>query len=154
MSMFSGVTGFMRYEPPEAGAPAQSGQASVRRSPAREEASKKPRIRLSNSGEGARVTSRSLQGGVHVTPPVDSTVIVADDEVQPMGEGVENQPSVPLTTEVLDEPSQDRGTLTPVSSPSRPSVGPEISSGGGQKGPSSGRSSAQFFARSICSYLD
>ncbi|PKA66646.1 hypothetical protein AXF42_Ash003301 [Apostasia shenzhenica] len=150
MSMFSGVVGFVRDEPPEVGGPAQSGQASVRWPPTREEALKRPQIRLSNSGGGACATSRSLQGSVHVTPSVDSTVIVADDEVQPVGKGLENQPSFPLTTEVLNALSQDRSTLTPVSS----SVGPEISSVGGQKGPSSGSSSAQFFARSICSQLD
>ncbi|PKA53282.1 hypothetical protein AXF42_Ash010012 [Apostasia shenzhenica] len=114
MSMFSRVAGYVRDKPPEAGGPTQSGQANVKRPPSREEAPKRPRIHLSNLGGGARTTSKSLQGGVHVSPPVESTIIVTDDEVQPVGEGMENQPSVPPTTEVPDAPSQDCSILTPV----------------------------------------
>ncbi|PKA53425.1 hypothetical protein AXF42_Ash012367 [Apostasia shenzhenica] len=152
MSLFSSVAGFVRDEPPEAEGPAQSGQASVRRLPAHEKAPKRPQIRLSNlrgdavdggSSRGAvRVTPRSLQSCVHVTPLVDSTVIVKDDEVQPVEEGMEAQPSVPLTTEVLDVPSSDCSTLIPVPSPLRPSVALENSLGATQKGPISGSSSA------------
>ncbi|PKA60861.1 hypothetical protein AXF42_Ash006496 [Apostasia shenzhenica] len=154
MSVFSGVAGFVRDEPPEAGGPAQSSQASTRRPLAREEAPKRLRICLSNSGgvvvdagssRGAvRGMSRSLQCSVPVTPPVESTVIVADDEVQSVEEGAEARPSAPLTTDVPDGLSRDRSTLTPVSSPSGHSVGLEISSGVGQKGPDSGSSSTQF----------
>ncbi|PKA54911.1 hypothetical protein AXF42_Ash000747 [Apostasia shenzhenica] len=164
MFMFAGVAGFVRDKPPEAGRPAQSGQASARRPSAREGVSKRPRIRLSNSGGATAdagssrgavcAASRSLQSGIQMTSTVDSIVIVADDEVQPVETGVVAQSSIPLAMEVLDGPSQDRSTLTPVSSPSALSVGLETSSGAGQKEASSGSSSAQFFARNISVLLD
>ncbi|PKA55776.1 hypothetical protein AXF42_Ash012068 [Apostasia shenzhenica] len=62
MAMFSGVAGSLQEEIPETGGPAKLDQAGVRRPSIREEAPKKPRIRLSSTGEGARAASRSFQG--------------------------------------------------------------------------------------------
>ncbi|PKA55122.1 hypothetical protein AXF42_Ash003759 [Apostasia shenzhenica] len=154
MAMFSGVAGFVRDELPKAGGPAQPDQAGARWPLVREEAPKEPRTRLSNAGEGARAASRSLQGDARVAPLVENTIIVADNKMRPGREVTENQPPVPLPTGALDAPLREQSTLTLVSSPSGPSAGPEVSSGGGQRGPSSDSSSAQYFVRSICSHLD
>ncbi|PKA45627.1 hypothetical protein AXF42_Ash010967 [Apostasia shenzhenica] len=62
MDIFLGVAGSLREGIPETGAPAKSDQAGARRPSVREEAPKKPRIRLSNAGEGVRATPRSFQG--------------------------------------------------------------------------------------------
>ncbi|PKA45919.1 hypothetical protein AXF42_Ash016946 [Apostasia shenzhenica] len=143
MAMFSGIAGFVRDELPEAGGPAQPGQAGTRRLLVRKEVPKKPRIRLSNTGEGARAASRSLQGDARAAPPVENTIIVADNEMRSRREDAENQPPAPLPTEAQDTLLRERSTLTPVSSPSGPPAGPEILSGDGQRGPGSGSSSAQ-----------
>ncbi|PKA58550.1 hypothetical protein AXF42_Ash008837 [Apostasia shenzhenica] len=153
-TMFSGVAGFVRDELPETGGPAQPDQEGARRPFVREEAPKKPRICLSNIGEGARVASRSLQGDARAAPSIEHAIIVADDEVRSRREDAGNQPTAPLPMKAQDAPLQERSTLTLVSSPSVPSAGPEVSSGGGQRGPDSGSSSTQYFARSICSHLD
>ncbi|PKA64726.1 hypothetical protein AXF42_Ash020350 [Apostasia shenzhenica] len=154
MAMFLGVAGFVQDELPKVGGPAQPDQAGARRPFVREEAPKKPRISLSNVGEGMRVASRSLQGDARTAPPVENTIIMADDEVRPRREDAGNQPPAPLPMEAQDAPLRKRSILTPVSSPSGPYAGPEISLGGGQRGPGSGSSSAQYFACNICSHLD
>ncbi|PKA57843.1 hypothetical protein AXF42_Ash015221 [Apostasia shenzhenica] len=154
MAMFSGVAGFVQDELPEARVPAQPDQAGARRPFVREEAPKKPRICLSNVGDGARAASRSLQGYARTAPLVENAIIVADDGVRPRREDAGNQPPAPLPTEAQDAPLREGSTLTPVPSPLGPSAGPEVSSGGGQRGTDSGSSSAQYFACNICSHLD
>ncbi|PKA65097.1 hypothetical protein AXF42_Ash013218 [Apostasia shenzhenica] len=94
MAMFSGVAGNLREEILETGGPAKLDQAGARRQSVREEAPKKPRIRLSSAGEGVRAASRSFQGDTQAPPPVENAIMVADDEVQRRKEGAENQPSV------------------------------------------------------------
>ncbi|PKA47391.1 hypothetical protein AXF42_Ash021628 [Apostasia shenzhenica] len=153
MDVFLGVAESLREGNPGTGVPARPDQTGARRPPVREEAPKKPRIRLSNVGEGIRVTPRSSEGDTRTTPLAEKAIMVADDEVLPRKEGAGDRPSAPALW-VQDIPLQERSNVTPVSSSSVPSAGPEISPGGGQRGPGSISSSAQYFARNVCSHLD
>ncbi|PKA62216.1 hypothetical protein AXF42_Ash015101 [Apostasia shenzhenica] len=153
MDVFLGVAGSLREEIPETGAPAKSDQAGARRLSVREEAPKKSRIRLSNAGEGARAAPRSFQGDTRAAPLAENAIMVADDEVQPRKTGAEKQPSAPAPG-FQGAPLREQRTLTPVSSSSGLFASPETSSGDGQRGPGSGSSSAQYFARNICLHLD
>ncbi|PKA57306.1 hypothetical protein AXF42_Ash002610 [Apostasia shenzhenica] len=153
MDMFLGVAGSLRDGIPETGLPAKLDQVGARRPSVSEEAPKKPRIRLSNAGEGVRAAPRSSQGDTRAASPVENAIMVADYEVQPRKESAEKHPSAPAP-EVQDASLRERSTLTPVSSPSGPFAGPETSSRGGQRGLGSSSSSTQYFARSICWHLD
>ncbi|PKA45947.1 hypothetical protein AXF42_Ash019709 [Apostasia shenzhenica] len=128
-------------------------QTGARRPPVREKAPKKSRIRLSNVGEGIRVTPRSSKGDTRTTPLAEKAIMGADDEVLRRKEGAGDLPSAPALG-IQDMPLQERSNVTSVSSSLVRSAGPEISPGGGQRGPSSISSSAQYFAPNICLHLD
>ncbi|PKA50226.1 hypothetical protein AXF42_Ash017820 [Apostasia shenzhenica] len=152
MDVFLGVAESLREGNSGTGVLARPDQTGARRPPVREEAPKKPRIRLSNVEEGICVTPRSSESDTRTTPLAEKAIMVVDDEVLPRKEGVGDRPSAPALG-IQDIPLQERSNVTPISSSSVPSAGPEISPGGGQRGP--GQSSrAQYFARNVCSHLD
>ncbi|PKA60502.1 hypothetical protein AXF42_Ash017908 [Apostasia shenzhenica] len=152
MDFFLGVAGDLQGENPGTRVPARPDQTGGRRSSIQEEASKKPRIRLSSAGEGAHATSRSSSGDVREAPPVEDTIMVADDKVQPRKESAEDRPSA-TSLGVQEAPLSGRSNVTPVTSSSSPSASPEPSPGG-QRVPGSVSSTAQYFARNVCSHLD
>ncbi|PKA51509.1 hypothetical protein AXF42_Ash002875 [Apostasia shenzhenica] len=127
------------------------GQTDTRRPVIREEASKKPRIRLSSAGEGVHMTPRSSVGDVRIAPSVGGAITVADDEAQPVKESMGKLPSAPSLV-VQEAASVEQVSVALVTSSLGPSVSPEPSSGHG--GPGSVSSTAQFFARNVCSHLD
>ncbi|PKA60597.1 hypothetical protein AXF42_Ash019490 [Apostasia shenzhenica] len=152
MDLFLGVAGSLQGENPGTRVSARPDQTGARRPSIREEASKMPRNRLSSAGEGVRVTSRSSPGDARAAPPVEDAIMVADDEVQPRKESAGDRPSAPPLG-VQDAPLPERSNVTLVTSSSGPSAGLEPSPGG-QRGPGSVSSSAQYFARNVCSHLD
>ncbi|PKA61632.1 hypothetical protein AXF42_Ash018613 [Apostasia shenzhenica] len=152
MDLFLGVAGSLQGENPRTSVPVRTDQTGARRLSVREKASKKPRIRLSSAGDGARGTSRSSLGDARAAPPVEDTIMVADDEVQPRIESAEDRPSAP-SLGFQDTPLPGRSNVTPVTSSSGPFASPEPSPGG-QRGPGFVSSSAQYFARNVCLHLD
>ncbi|PKA57783.1 hypothetical protein AXF42_Ash015160 [Apostasia shenzhenica] len=152
MDLFSGVADSLQGENPGTRVPAKPDQADARRPSVREEASKKPRIHLSSAGEGARVMSRSSVSDVRAAPSVEGAIMVADDEVQPIKESAGDRPSA-LSLGVQEAPLSERSNVAPVTSSSGTPASPEPSSGG-QRGPGSVSSSAQYFERNVCSHLD
>ncbi|PKA58634.1 hypothetical protein AXF42_Ash008921 [Apostasia shenzhenica] len=90
--------------------------------------------------------------GARAAPSVGGAIMVADDKVQPIKESAGDLPSVP-SLGVQEAPLSERGNVAPLTSSSGPSTSPGDSSGG-QRGPGSVSSSAQYFARNVCSHLD
>ncbi|PKA62922.1 hypothetical protein AXF42_Ash018917 [Apostasia shenzhenica] len=152
MDLFLGVAESLQGENPKTGVSDRPDQTGARRPSVRKEASKKPRIRLSNAREGTRVTSRSSPDDARAAPPVEDTIMVADNEVQPRKESVGDWPSAP-SPGLQDAPLPGRSNVTLVTSSSGPSASLEPSPGG-QRGPGSVSSSAQYFARNVCLHLD
>ncbi|PKA48778.1 hypothetical protein AXF42_Ash018720 [Apostasia shenzhenica] len=97
------------------------------------------------------MTSRSSVNDARAAPLVEGAVMVADDETQLIEGGATNLPSAP-SLGVREAPSLEQGNTAPVTSFSGPSGSPGPSSG--LRGPGSVSSTAQYFARNICSHLD
>ncbi|PKA53119.1 hypothetical protein AXF42_Ash019027 [Apostasia shenzhenica] len=151
MDLFSGVAGSLQGKNPGTSVPAKPDLADARCLSVREEASKKPRIRLSSVGDGARMPSRSSVNDVRTAPSAEDAITVADDEVQPIREKMVSIPSVPSPV-VREVASSEQGNVAPTTSSSGPPGSPDPSPG--QRGPAYVSSTAQYFARNVCSHLD
>ncbi|PKA47440.1 hypothetical protein AXF42_Ash020169 [Apostasia shenzhenica] len=150
MDLFSGIAGGLQGKKTGTSVPAKPDPADARRPSVREEASKKPRIRLSSVGDGVCMPSRSSVNDMRTAPSAEDAITVADDEMQPNREKKVSIPSAP-SPGVWEVTSPEQGNVAPTTSSSGPPGSPGPSS---QRGPTYVSSTAQFFARNVCSHLD
>ncbi|PKA60924.1 hypothetical protein AXF42_Ash006559 [Apostasia shenzhenica] len=151
MDLFSGIAGGLQGKKTRISVPAKPDPTDARRPSVREEESKKPRIRLSSIRDGAYMPSRSSVNDVWTAPSAENAITVADDEMQPIREKKVSIPSAP-SSGVREVTSPEQGNVAPTTSSSGPPGSPGPSSG--QRGPAYISSTAQFFARNVCSHLD
>ncbi|PKA64337.1 hypothetical protein AXF42_Ash009558 [Apostasia shenzhenica] len=149
MDLFSGIVGGLQGRKTGTSVPAKPDPADARRPSVREEASKKPRI--PSVGDGACIPSRSSTDDVWTAPSAEDAITVADDEGRAIREKKVSVPSAP-SPGVQEVTSPEQGNVAPTTSSSGPPGSPGPPSG--QRGPAHVSSTAQFFARNVCSHLD
>ncbi|PKA62107.1 hypothetical protein AXF42_Ash014991 [Apostasia shenzhenica] len=151
MDLFSGIAGGLQGRKTGTSVPAKPDPADARRPSVREEVSKKPRIRLSSVGDGARVPSRSPMDDVQTASSAEDAITLADDEMRAIREKKVSVPSAP-SPGFREMTSPEQGNVAPTTSSSGPPGSPGPLSG--QRGSAHVSSTAQFFAQNVCSHLD